>query len=119
MADLVSPDVRFRDPVLVAMDEFTAEGATESQTAEWIEENARTWHDPAAFAAFVASLRDRAADQDPVADVDFSVPTSVFWGVEGNQYLGRIAVRHRLTDVLRRIGGHIGLQAPSLRMAGS
>ena len=44
------------------------------------------------------------------------VLTSTRWWVEGEQYLGRIAVRHELNDFLREVGGHIGYDVrPSAR----
>lgn len=36
------------------------------------------------------------------------VPATTLWWVEDEEYLGRIAVRHRLTPSLRELGGHIG-----------
>jgi predicted acetyltransferase len=39
--------------------------------------------------------------------------------VNGGEYLGRIAIRHRLTDGLREWGGHIGyIVRPSARQRG-
>ncbi|MDO8552174.1 MAG: GNAT family N-acetyltransferase [bacterium] len=47
------------------------------------------------------------------------VPETVFWLVEGNEYIGRISVRHELNDNLLRIGGHIGYEIrPSRRGQG-
>jgi predicted acetyltransferase len=41
------------------------------------------------------------------------------WWVEQDEYLGRIAVRHRLTAQLREVGGHIGYDVrPSARRRG-
>ena len=36
------------------------------------------------------------------------MPATTLWWVEDEEYLGRIAVRHRLTPSLRELGGHIG-----------
>jgi predicted acetyltransferase len=47
------------------------------------------------------------------------VPQSTLWWVDGAEYLGRIAIRHRLNDALRRHGGHIGYEVrPSARRRG-
>ncbi|MET9380470.1 GNAT family N-acetyltransferase [Streptomyces sp. NPDC002928] len=51
-----------------------------------------------------------------VGDADESRPTSrpgwvhctTFWYTEGDAYLGRLTVRHRLTPFLLELGGHIG-----------
>ena len=38
----------------------------------------------------------------------WGVPTSFFWYVAGQQYLGELVIRHELTPALADIGGHIG-----------
>lgn len=41
------------------------------------------------------------------------------WWISGDEYLGRISIRHRLTTSLREIGGHIGYDIrPSARQRG-
>ena len=47
------------------------------------------------------------------------VPQITLWWVSGDEYLGRIPIRHRLTAHLREIGGHIGYDIrPSARQHG-
>jgi predicted acetyltransferase len=36
------------------------------------------------------------------------VPSTVFWYVSGEYYLGTLVVRHQLTAALAEAGGHIG-----------
>jgi predicted acetyltransferase len=36
------------------------------------------------------------------------VPSTHLWWVEGNEFLGRVNIRHRLTPSLRDEGGHVG-----------
>jgi predicted acetyltransferase len=36
------------------------------------------------------------------------VPSTHLWWVEGEEYLGRLQIRHRLNDFLREQGGHVG-----------
>ena len=36
------------------------------------------------------------------------VPASVFFLLHNGRFIGRVSIRHRLNDFLRRIGGHIG-----------
>ncbi|SDS22338.1 GNAT family N-acetyltransferase [Actinoplanes derwentensis] len=57
----------------------------------------------AGFAAWVARLR--AAE---VSVPDGWVRCSFRWIVEGDRYLGAIALRHELNDFLLDAGGHIG-----------
>ena len=47
------------------------------------------------------------------------VPQTTLWWVDGDEYLGRIAIRHRLNAGLRRHGGHIGYEVrPRARRRG-
>jgi predicted acetyltransferase len=44
---------------------------------------------------------------------------TTLWWVEDDRFLGRLAIRHRLTPVLERAGGHIGYDVrPSARRQG-
>jgi predicted acetyltransferase len=52
------------------------------------------------FAAFVAARRG--------VQVRWGVPSTVFWFVSGEYYLGTLVIRHQLTAELAGTGGHIG-----------
>lgn len=60
------------------------------------------WLGPASedFDAFVAERRG--------VRVRWDVPSTLFWYVAGEHYLGSLVVRHELTDDLAEAGGHIG-----------
>jgi GNAT superfamily N-acetyltransferase len=38
----------------------------------------------------------------------WAVPSTIFWYVSGEHYLGTLVVRHRLTEELAEVGGHVG-----------
>lgn len=40
--------------------------------------------------------------------IRWQVPSSLFWYVSGEHYLGTLVIRHRLTPELAQAGGHIG-----------
>ncbi|WP_208903973.1 GNAT family N-acetyltransferase [Streptomyces incarnatus] len=71
----------------------------------------------AAFNTYVTRLlseRDEAAGR-----ADRFVPMTTLWWAEGDQMLGRLAVRHRLTPAFEKAGGHIGYDVrPSARGQG-
>jgi predicted acetyltransferase len=47
------------------------------------------------------------------------VAESTFWMIEANTFIGRISVRHHLTDSLMQFGGHIGYEIrPTKRRQG-
>lgn len=117
MPELEPPTVRVRDSFLAAMEEFVAEGASGSQTAYWIESHAPSWLEPAAFSEFVDALHAEALEETPRPEG--FVPTTTLWWTEGDDYLGRIAIRHRLNEFLLGVGGHIGYDVrPSRRREG-
>jgi len=52
------------------------------------------------FASFVAERRG--------VRIRWLVPSTVFWYVSGEHYLGTLVIRHRLTAELAQAGGHVG-----------
>lgn len=71
----------------------------------------------ATFAQFAARLRATADDSSWFPEG--IVPSTVLWWVEGDLYLGRLAIRHSLNAWLRDFGGHIGyVVRPSARGQG-
>jgi predicted acetyltransferase len=121
MPELLDPTSRVQASFLAAMDEFQAEGRGAeddvSMVGTEIRHNRETWHDPAAFEAYVSALCADALPETPRA-ADW-VPCTSLWWIEGDDYLGRLAIRHTLTPGLLEIGGHIGYDVrPSARRQG-
>jgi predicted acetyltransferase len=103
------------------MAEFQAEGRggadDDSMIASEMRAHQATWDSPDGFAAYVDSLRSQALEQTP-RPAGF-VPSTTWWLVDGDAYLGRIALRHRMTPNLLELGGHIGYDVrPSARRRG-
>ena len=103
MPQLTAPDPRFHDSFVETLAEFEAAGPLADWAAHLDLAALRT---PSGFAAYVADLHARRSREssDPEGPVRES---SLFW-VEGDEFVGRIAVRHRLNAKLERFGGHIG-----------
>jgi predicted acetyltransferase len=121
MPQLLAPTTRVHASFLEAMAEFQAEGrgspGDDTMVGREIRDNRATWHAPDAFAAYTASLRADALEETPRAAG--WVPCTSLWWVDGDDYLGRLAIRHRLTEQLRNIGGHIGYDVrPTARRRG-
>ncbi len=125
MIELVHPDAAYRTSYLAAVDEFG--GAHRDGDGLWAEEPEGDFagyeltreglEDPAEFARLVG-LR-RAAGLEATPRRPGWVPCTFLWVVEDGYYVGSVAVRHRLTDFLRREGGHIGYSVrPSARRRG-
>ncbi len=63
---------------------------------------------PVGLRAFVAML-ETEADPD-AARPSGIVPQTTWWWVEGEEYLSRISLRHRLVPDLEVVGGHVGYE---------
>jgi predicted acetyltransferase len=116
MPELIDPTIRLRASFLDAVAEFRAD---RDYPVPWFvtDVDPQALVDAAAFAAYVArvlSERDDAA----VRPSGF-VPMTTLWWAEGDQMLGRLAIRHRVTPALETAGGHIGYDVrPSARRQG-
>ena len=119
MPELVLPDVGVRESFLEAMREVVTEG-NRAEAAYLGSEQTRylaAWNSQERFAEYVAAVRAVGAETTP-RRIGI-VPYTTWWWVDGEDYLGRISVRHRLTDFLRDVGGHVGYYVrPSRRRRG-
>ncbi|RFU86741.1 GNAT family N-acetyltransferase [Streptomyces triticagri] len=107
MPRLVAPDPRFRISFVAAMAEFAAADEFFGDTlARELTLYGDDWRTDRGFARYVAALEDEAREEG--ARPAGFVPATWYWYVDGETFLGRIQVRHRLTAFLRDFGGHIG-----------
>ena len=121
MPALLPPDVRFRPSFAAAMEEFRAEGRGDpddrSIVGRHLRDHGTDWADEDTFGAFVAAIRADRLEETPRPEG--FVPATELWWVEGDEFLGRTSIRHRLTPMLLEIGGHIGYDVrPSARRRG-
>lgn len=121
MPHLEAPDERHRTSFLAAMAEFRAEGrggaGDISSIGADLRERWGKWDSAAGFADYLAALRNEA-DPNGIRPHGY-VQSTTWWWVEGEEFLGRIALRHTLTERLRAHGGHIGYDVrPSARRRG-
>ena len=121
-AELILPVTRLQPSFLAAMAEYIAEGRGAPSDKSNVERDIRIfgdkWAEVAEFGRFVDSVRAQELDDTPRPDT--YVPTTTLWWVDGDEYLGRLTIRHRLAP--GRIGernGHIGYDVrPSARRKG-
>jgi predicted acetyltransferase len=121
MPQLMPPDPRLRASFAEAMDEFRAEGRgvadDQTEIGRYVSERQDAWSSDAAFRAFVEEIHAQRLEETP-RPVGF-VPDTELWWVEGDEFLGRVGIRHRLTPALLEAGGHIGYDVrPSARRRG-
>ncbi len=125
-ARLVAPTVDVQASFLVALGEYQAEGRHRELPIARLS-------DPAEFVRYVGALRAggrRPVDSElavaalggalgPYPPDGGYVPQTILWWVAGNEYLGRLTIRHRLTPQLMLRGGHIGYEVrPGARRRG-
>jgi predicted acetyltransferase len=103
------------------MDEFQAESRgtpdDRSVIGRCLRNHLADLRDDAAFERFVAAIVADRLEATPRPEG--FVPSTELWWVDGDVFLGRIAVRHRLTPMLFELGGHIGYDVrPTARRRG-
>jgi predicted acetyltransferase len=124
-ARLVAPSTRYRKSFVAALLEC-------HQEDRHLELDAARLADPGEFARYVAALG--ADGESPGAQAryvgshngkeapylpDGYVPQTILWWTAGDEFLGRLTIRHRLTLHLLYEGGHIGYEIrPSARGRG-
>jgi GNAT superfamily N-acetyltransferase len=123
---LVAPTTVLHASFLEALRECHAEGRHEELPLEALAE-------PAEFARYVLALRDDVVlpgEPDrylarltggplPAPPEGGYVPQTVLWWVQDGEFLGRVNVRHYLTEGLLRKGGNLGYEVrPSARRRG-
>jgi predicted acetyltransferase len=98
MPTLVEPNTRYQQSYREAVEEYRAE-----QLLGYLMLNTREleFH----FDAYVERLKNEAKG---IGLPEGYVPHTELWLVEGNEYLGRVDIRHQLTEKLQNWGGHIG-----------
>jgi predicted acetyltransferase len=106
---------------VAAMAEFRAEGRGGAHDHSMIGSEIRgfgpRWTTLDGFREYLEWLYAQALEDSPRPAGH--VPSTTLWWADGDEYLGRIAIRHRLTPQLREVGGHIGYDVrPSARRCG-
>jgi predicted acetyltransferase len=119
---LIPPTATVHASYLRAMEEHIAEGrglpGDGTNVGQYIRQYGKVWSELPEFQRFIDGLRaQELADTPRPANY---VPTTSLWWVDGDEYLGRLGIRHRLAP--GRMGernGHIGYDVrPSARRKG-
>ena len=100
------PSTRFRASFVDAVEEFRAEGLNDRNRSDQELSAYTDWSSADGFAAYVRAITVDALDESRLPPG--LVPSTRLWWTRGEEYLGRLDVRHRLTPALTEVGGHIG-----------
>lgn len=114
MARLIAPDVSYHASWLEGSAEFDGVHRDGGGAEDWPLEDLT---DAATFRRFVGALLDDALPESPRKPG--YVPCTYLWIVDGDTFLGSLAIRHELNSFLLNEGGHIGYSVrPSARRRG-
>lgn len=112
MRELVRPSANYRDSFLEAVREAQAAGSGLGDTLKWNLDEIS--------ADFDEVLRELSRYEPGNELPEGFVHSEYLWLVNGDEYLGRVSIRHTLNERLREFGGHIGYEIrPSARRQGN
>lgn len=104
---LDSPSKKYKESYIEAVKEDHEEGRNIHIDSVYLENH---------FTEYVSAFIDEASG---VNLAEGRVSQTTLWLIEENEYVGRISIRHYLTEKLMREGGHIGYEIrPSRRRLG-
>ena len=110
VADLLPPNLSVHRSFLAALTEYQKEG-------RYLDVDRSAVARAEGFARYLEVVIGdaRTESRRPTGNV----PQTTLWWVEGDEFLGRLSIRHVLTDQLYRVSGHIGYDVrPSARRKG-
>lgn len=115
-AKLVRPSIAYKTSLLEALREGYTHGVEKPRTEEDIQEIEDNFDD---FIANASKVDAEGQIKCPDGNVYDRVPSTSYWLVLDDTFIGGIAVRHHLNDFLIQYGGHIGYGVrPSFRKQG-
>lgn len=93
---LVRPSIRYKKEYLNALEEAKDDTGETRLIAPGKDQS---------FEAFVKLLNENASGENLA---EGHVPSSTFWLIDENEFIGRVSIRHKLNEKLLQHGGHIG-----------
>lgn len=107
MLFLATPSEKYKDSYIQGIKELQAEGRQMYVDVRRISKD---------FKGHIQGLLDQV---NPTKLRPGYVPASEFWLIDGDEWVGRLSLRHELNKFLLKIGGHIGYEIrPSKRRRG-
>lgn len=114
MPSLIAPDVSYHSSWLEGSADFDGAHRDGGGAEDWSLEELKDAH---SFGQFVDTLVKDALPESPRKPG--YVPCTYLWIVDGDTFVGSLAIRHVLNDFLFNEGGHIGYSVrPSARRRG-
>jgi len=113
---LVKPDIRYKKSFLEALSEYQSEKINIKHNRNRHYNNLDTANLAKDFNTYV--IIELAKEKGLNIPAGY-VAESVYWLIDQEEFIGKVNVRHQLTEKLKQIGGHIGYDIrPSKRGLG-
>ena len=96
--ELVLPSVKYKESYLGALEEAKTDPGNLVSKLQGPKEGET-------FESFVEHFYD---EMKGVNLPEGYVPATMFWLIDGGEFIGRIQIRHELSEAMRARGGHIG-----------
>ena len=104
---LCIPNTKYKKSFLSALNEFHKENRLLKHSINKLKDD---------FDKYIIKLEKQSKGVDLPKGY---VPATTYWIIDENEFVGIISIRHRLTDELKKFGGHIGYEIrPSKRRQG-
>ena len=112
--ELVLPSAEYKRSFIEAVTEYQREGGSDDRSRRYGGLSVSELESD--FDTYVEHERSHALGQNLPEGY---VPETTYWLVDGGEFIGRVSIRHRLTEHLQKIGGLIGYDIrPSKRKNG-
>lgn len=109
---LVQPDIKYKDSFIAGAKEFFGEDSLRAKDYQKLNFDELQTD----FTSYVKKLLSQSKGENLPEGY---VPQTTYWLIEGEEFIGRVSIRHTLTDHLLKLGGHIGYDIrPSKRRQG-
>ncbi|MCR4325820.1 MAG: GNAT family N-acetyltransferase [Patescibacteria group bacterium] len=114
MMELIEPSTEYKNSFIEAVKEYKEDTVDSFRHAKYRELSLPELE--ADFGGFVARELGKSEGENLPEGY---VPQTDYWLVDGSEFIGRVSIRHSLTEHLRQLGGHIGYDIrPSKRRKG-
>lgn len=101
--ELVEPSVKYKVSYIEAVKEFQADHSFPLMERRY--DKLSLPELDSTFETYVEKIRAEARGENLP---EGWVPATTYWLVDGDEFIGRVNIRHQLTPHLEQIGGHIG-----------
>jgi len=112
--ELVEPNIKYKDSFLAAVAEYQANKEAIGSRRHYSDLDIDATRSN--FSAYIEKLLSQREGKNLPEE---HVPVTTYWLVDNDEFIGRVSLRHILSDKLHKDGGHIGYDIrPSMRGRG-